>query len=179
MGKKQKSLKDVSAVRLIVFSFLFIVIFGASILYMPFCSRGYSYTSFIDALFTATSATCVTGLVVFDTFTKWTIVGQIVIILLIQLGGLGIITFTTGATLLLRGKLDIRDLQIAKEHTNGKVLDVSKLIKVILIWTFACESIGALALAIRFVPEYGAYGIWQFLLLFQRTVMQDLKLWGS
>lgn len=161
MGKKQKSLKDVSAVRLIVFSFLFIVIFGASILYMPFCSRGYSYTSFIDALFTATSATCVTGLVVFDTFTKWTIAGQIVIILLIQLGGLGIITFTTGATLLLRGKLDIRDLQIAKEHTNGKVLDVSKLIKVILIWTFACESIGALALAIRFVPEYGVYGIWQ------------------
>lgn len=161
MSKKQKTLKDISAVRLIVFSFLFIVLFGASFLYMPFCSRGNEYVSFIDALFTATSATCVTGLVVFDTFSKWTALGQVVILLLIQLGGLGIITFTTGTTMLLRGKLDIRDLQIAKEHTNGRVIDVSKLIKVILIWTLTCESIGALLLSIRFIPEFGIYGLWQ------------------
>ena len=161
MSKKQKTLKDISAVRLIVFSFLFIVLFGASILYMPFCSRGNEYVSFIDALFTATSATCVTGLVVFDTFSKWTAFGQVVILLLIQLGGLGIITFTTGATMLLRGKLDIRDLQIAKEHTNGRVIDVSKLIKVILIWTLTCESIGAVLLSIRFIPRFGIYGLWQ------------------
>ena len=110
MSKKQKTLKDISAVRLIVFSFLFIVLFGASFLYMPFCSRGNEYVSFIDALFTATSATCVTGLVVFDTFSKWTALGQVVILLLIQLGGLGIITFTTGTTMLLRSKLDIREI---------------------------------------------------------------------
>lgn len=161
MSKKQKTLKDISAVRLIVFSFLFIVLFGASILYMPFCSKGNEYVSFIDALFTATSATCVTGLVVFDTFSKWTAIGQVVILLLIQLGGLGMITFTTGTTMLLRGKLDIRDLQIAKEHTSSRVIDVSKLIKVILIWTLACESFGAILLSIRFIPKFGIYGLWQ------------------
>ncbi|MBR1779022.1 MAG: hypothetical protein IJ758_00760 [Clostridia bacterium] len=159
--KKQKTIKDISAIRLIVFSFLFIVLLGATILYMPFCARGTENTSFVDSLFTAASATCVTGLAVFDTFTKWNAIGQAVILLLIQLGGLGIITFTTGATMLLRGKLDIRDLQIAKEQTNGRVIEVSKLIQVILWWTLACESLGALLLSLRFVPRFGVYGIWQ------------------
>lgn len=155
-----KTLKDVPAVRLIVLSFLVIVLSGASLLYMPFCSKIHEKTKFIDALFTATSATCVTGLAVFDTFSKWTFAGQFVILMLIQLGGLGIITFTTAGTLFLRGKLGFRDLQIATEHTNGRVIDISKLIKTILIWTFTCETLGSIALAIRFVPQFGTNGIW-------------------
>ncbi|MDQ5983722.1 MAG: trk/ktr system potassium uptake protein [Eubacteriales bacterium SKADARSKE-1] len=161
MGDKApKTIKDVPAVRLIVLSFLLVVLSGASLLYMPFCSKIHEKTKFIDALFTATSATCVTGLAVFDTFTKWTFAGQFVILLLIQLGGLGIITFTTAGTLFLRGKLGFRDLQIASEHTSGRVIDISNLIKTILIWTFTCETIGSILLAIRFVPQFGVQGIW-------------------
>lgn len=153
-------LKRVTAVRLIVLSFLFIILIGALVLCMPICSRYHENTEFIDALFTATSATCVTGLTVFDTFSKWNFFGQLIVLLLIQVGGLGIISFTTGATLLLRGKLDFRDLQIAKEHTNGKVIDVYRLIRTILIWTFACEGIGALLLSLRFVSDFGLKGLW-------------------
>lgn len=155
-----KKLKNVTAVRLIVSSFLFIVLIGAIILCFPICSRDHRFTNFVDALFTATSATCVTGLSVFDTFTHWNFFGQVIVILLIQIGGLGIISFTTGATLLIRGKLDFRDLQIAKEHTNGKVVDVYRLITTILLWTFICEGTGALLLSLRFVPDFGLRGLW-------------------
>lgn len=155
-----KKLKKITAVRLIVSSFFLTIIIGALILCIPICSRDGESTNFVDALFTATSATCVTGLTVFDTFSKWSMLGQLVVLTLIQIGGLGIISFTTGATLLLRGKLDFRDLQIAKEHTNGKVIDVYSLIRTILIWTFACEGTGAFLLAIRFIPQYGLRGLW-------------------
>lgn len=160
IGRLIKRLKNVTAVRLIVSSFFFIILIGASLLCLPIFSRNRQATNFIDALFTATSATCVTGLNVFDTFTQWNFFGQFVIILLIQIGGLGIVSFTTGTTLLLRGKLDFRDLQIAKEHTSGKIIDVYRLIRTILIWTFACEGTGALLLALRFVPKFGLKGIW-------------------
>lgn len=158
--KKRKNLKDMSPVRLIVSSFLIIIILGTMFLYLPFSSRNMEPIKLIDAFFTATSATCVTGLNVFDTFSRWTFFGQAVIILLIQFGGLGIITFTTGFTLAFRRKLGLRDLQIAKEYTNGSVIDTQRLMITILIWSLVCEGIGALLLSIRFVPKYGLFGLW-------------------
>ena len=158
--KKRKSLKDMSPVRLIVTSFLVIIILGTVFLYLPFSSRNMEPIPLIDAFFTATSATCVTGLSIFDTFSRWTLFGQIIIILLIQFGGLGIITFTTGFTLAFRRKLGLRDIQIAKEYTNGSVIDTPRLMITILVWSLICEGIGTVLLAVRFIPKYGWFGLW-------------------
>lgn len=154
-----KKLKDISSVQLIVVSFLLIVLLGAALLCIPSFTKFEGSVKFVDALFTATSATCVTGLSVFDTFTGWTIPGQLVILFLIQLGGLGMVTFTTATTLFLRKKLDLKELQLAKEHTNGEVINIASLVKTILICTFLFEALGAMVLCIRFVPQFGAKGI--------------------
>lgn len=156
----KKLLRGIPPVRLIVASFLLVILAGAFLLTLPVASRTGQPTAFIDALFTATSAVCVTGLVVFDTWIHWNIFGQVIIILLIQIGGLGVITFTTGFTLLLRRKLGLRDIQLATENTSGETINIARLIKMIFIFTAACESIGALLLMLRFVPDYGARGIW-------------------
>lgn len=158
--EERKSLKDMSPVRLIVTSFLVIIVLGTVLLYLPFSSRNMEPIPLIDAFFTATSATCVTGLSIFDTFSRWTFFGQIIIILLIQFGGLGIITFTTGFTLAFRRKLGLRDIQIAKEYTNGSVIDTPRLVITILVWSLICEGIGTALLAVRFIPKYGWFGLW-------------------
>ena len=159
--KVPKTLKDMSPVRLIVSSFFAIIILGTSLLYLPIASKNMHPVNFIDAMFTATSATCVTGLTPFDTYSQWSTFGQVIIMLLIQFGGLGIITFTTGFTLFFRKKLGLRDMQIAKEYTSGSVLNLTRLIKTIIIWSLGCEIIGALLFAIRFIPQFGiSKGIW-------------------
>ncbi len=164
MGKERESLiqkiKNISPVRLIVSSFFIIIMIGSVLLCLPFSARSGRFTGFTNALFTATSATCVTGLVPFDTWTHWSEVGQAIILMLIQLGGLGLVSFTTGFTLLMRRKLDLRDMKLAQEYTSGNITDVPRLIRTILIWTFACEAVGTLLLSIRFFPLYGVYGLW-------------------
>lgn len=147
-------------VRLIVSSFFVVIMIGTILLTLPITSRSGQFTAVIDALFTATSATCVTGLVTFDTWTHWNVFGQVVIILLIQTGGLGVITFTTGFTLLARRRLGLRELQLATENTSGNAMDISQLVRTILTFTFSSELIGAAILAIRFVPKFGPHGIW-------------------
>ncbi len=164
MGENQlavkKRLKNIPPVRLIVISFLLVILIGTFLLTLPVCSRTYRPTSFIDALFTATSATCVTGLVVFDTWVHWNALGQIIILSLIQIGGLGVITFTTGFALLLHRRLGLRDIQLACENTSGGTVGIIPLIKIILIFTACCESAGALLLMLRFVPQFGLKGVW-------------------
>lgn len=156
-----KSLREMSPVQLIVSSFFVIIVCGAVLLNLPMASRGTQPVNYIDAIFTATSATCVTGLTPFDTYSQWSTFGQIVIMLLIQFGGLGIVTFTTGFTLFLRKKLGLRDMQIAKEYTSGSVLNLPRLIKTIIIYSLSCEFIGALVFMARFVPQFGlARGMW-------------------
>ncbi len=157
--KPHKKIKHIMPVRLITVSFFVIIVAGTLLLCLPISSRGGS-VQFLDALFVSTSATCVTGLTPFDTFTQWTGFGQLVILVLIQLGGLGLLTFTTGFSLLLRGKLGLRDLQIAKEHTSADVMDIPRMIKMILLVTLLCEATGAVLLAIRFVPSFGMHGVW-------------------
>ncbi len=156
----KKKLKSIQPVRLIVASFLIVILVGALLLTLPISSRSGNPTAFMDALFTATSATCVTGLVVFDTWTHWNVLGQVIILSLIQIGGLGVITFTTGFTLLLRRKLGLRDIQLATENTGGETIHITRLVKMILIFTAAFETAGALLLMLRFVPQFGPKGIW-------------------
>jgi trk system potassium uptake protein TrkH len=164
MGENQftvkKRLKNVPPVRLIVISFLVVIFVGTFLLTLPICSRTYQPTSFIDALFTATSATCVTGLIAFDTWVHWNALGQVIILSLIQIGGLGVITFTTGFAIFLHHKLGLRDLQLACENTSGGTIGIISLIRIILIFTACCESLGALLLMLRFVPQFGLKGIW-------------------
>ena len=117
-----KRIKAMPPVRLIVVSFFLIILVGTLLLMTPAAARDGRATSFVDALFTATSATCVTGLVPFDTWTHWSLFGQIIILGLIQTGGLGVVTFTTGFTILVRRKLGLRDLQLATENTAGNTM---------------------------------------------------------
>lgn len=160
MNSLTARLREVSPVRLIVSSFMVIIVLGTILLRLPISYRGEQPPSWMDTFFISTSCTCVTGLTMFDTWSQWTGFGQAIMLLLIQIGGLGLVTFTTGFTLLLRRKLGLRDLIIAKEYTNGNLIDATRLIRTILIVSFASELIGAAILALKFVPMYGRYGLW-------------------
>ena len=151
-------IKATPPVRVIVISFVLIILVGTLLLMLPISSKVGGATP-IDALFTITSATCVTGLVVGDTFTLWTPFGQGVILACIQLGGLGLSTLAIGFSLLVRRKLGIREMKLASESSGGSGL-VNHIFVDGKIFTFACEAIGAGLLAIRFVPMFGVNGIW-------------------
>lgn len=117
--------------------------------------------NFIDALFTATTATCVTGLVTVTTATSWSFFGQIVILLLIQIGGLGVITILAGIMILLNKKFGLKDSQIIQDAFNLNTFDgLKKFIKKVLLGSLIIEGIGALLYMIVFIPQYGLSGIW-------------------
>ncbi len=147
-------------VQLIVSSFFLVALVGGLILTLPICSRDGNFTNFVDAFFTATSATCVTGLVVFDTYSKWTVFGQIIILLLIQVGGLGLVTITTFFNLIIGKKLGFRSSALASESANStSIFNSVKLIKTVVIVSLCFELVGALLLSIKFVPLYGLKGV--------------------
>lgn len=142
--------------RKIALGFFLIIIVGTLLLMLPISSRSGEWTSLINALFTATSATCVTGLVVFDTYQYWSIFGQFVIIVLIQIGGLGFITFGVGFSMFLKRKIGLARRNLIQESVSAlKLAGVVKLVKKIIIGTAIFEGIGAVLLAIRFVPKMG------------------------
>ena len=153
--------KKSSPVQWIVVSFIIIILTGALLLSMPFSSQTGESTAFIDALFTSASATCVTGLVVFDTLTHWSLAGELIILGLIQLGALGFVTLFTFVTLTFKNKLGLRDVQLIQETTGflGKGSIVS-ILRIAVLFTFSCEFLGALLLMTRFVPEFGTRGIY-------------------
>lgn len=162
-AEKKESLgerfKAIPPVRVIVVSFVLLILVGTGLLLLPVSSQGEA-THLLDAFFTATSATCVTGLSVVDTTSHWSVFGQAVILVLIQLGGLGLSTFAIGFSLLVRRKLGIREALLATESSGGSMPDVQGLLKLMLGFTFVCEALGAGLLMLRFVPMYGARGIW-------------------
>ena len=141
--------------RLIAVGFLLVILAGAGLLMLPIASRG-EPAGFLDALFTSTSATCVTGLVVRDTFTGWTVFGQLVILTLIQLGGLGFMTFITLTSMLLGKRLGLYDRKVLMQSAGNITLDgTAALIRKIIPFTFVFEFAGAALLSIRFIPEFG------------------------
>lgn len=120
---------------------------------LPYAVHGESL-SFIDALFTSTSATCVTGLIVVDTGSKFTFLGQIIILILIQLGGLGIMTFSTFFVFLIMGKFSLSDRDIIQETlTQSPIRNIAGLLKTIFVFTIIIEIIGGLFLAFNFLHD--------------------------
>lgn len=151
-----KKFKNLSGMQLIAFGFFFLIMTGTFLLMLPISSRDGTFTPFMTALFTATSASCVTGLILVDTFTHWSFFGQLVLLLLIQIGGLGFITIGTAVSLILRKKIGLKERGWIKESFN--VLDIGgvvRLIKRVLKGTLLFEGIGALLLFIRFFPRMG------------------------
>lgn len=151
--KKQK--RKMPQTRALALGFAAIILAGTLLLMMPFATRD-GHVSFLNALFTATSATCVTGLVVADTYQNWTLFGQLVILGLIQIGGIGFMTIGVYVAVLLKKKIGLKEREFLHESVSTlEVAGVVRLTKRIVQGTVFFELVGAVLLAIRFVPAKG------------------------
>ena len=129
-----------STTQIILLSFLATIIFGSILLALPISSASGMAVPYLDALFTATTATCVTGLVTLPTVSSWSVFGQAVILLLIQIGGLGIITIMSGVMLLLNKKMGIGDRLLIQDAFNLNTMSgLAKFVKNVLIGTLIIE----------------------------------------
>lgn len=158
VSKKKLAL---STTKIILLSFLVTIFVGSVLLALPISSADGKAVPYLDALFTATTSTCVTGLVTLPTVSTWSVFGQIVILLLIQSGGLGIITIMSGLMLLLNRKMGIGDRLLIQDAFNLNTMSgLAKFVKNVLFGTLIIEGIGAVLYMLVFVPEFGAVGIW-------------------
>ncbi len=147
---------NISQMQMIAIGFFIIIMAGTLLLMSPLASKTRETTDFLTALFTATSATCVTGLVVTDTWLHWSRFGQIIILILIQIGGLGFITFGFGFSFFLRRKITLRQRGLLRESVNVvNVGGIVKLAKLIIRGTILFEGIGAVILTLCFLPKMG------------------------
>lgn len=159
IAKKQRF--TLSTTHIILLSFLIVILFGSVLLSLPISTSSGTSVKFIDALFTATTATCVTGLVTLPTFSTWSVFGQVVILFLIQIGGLGVITIMSGIMILFHKKMGIGDRILLQDAFNLNSLSgLVSFVKRIVCGTLIIEGIGALLYMIVFVPEFGLRGIW-------------------
>lgn len=150
MKKKSR----LSPVRLLSLGYLITILIGTFLLMLPMSSKTGETTSFIDSLFTATSATCVTGLVAFDTFTHWSICGQIIILVLIQIGGLGFMTIITLLFMLFKRNISLYNRTVLMQSAGTyNISEVTRLIKRIIIGTALFEITGAAILTTVFMKE--------------------------
>lgn len=155
--KKQVKSKSLSPTRIIALTFAAIILVGALLLTLPAASRDGVSCGFRPALFTATSATCVTGLVMYDTWTQWSGFGQIVILSMIEIGGLGFMSAASLVVFLLRRKVGLRQrMLMAQALSVDDMQSVVKLQKWVLIGSLSIQFCGALILFLRFLPDYGA-----------------------
>lgn len=142
--------------RIITLSFLLVIFIGAGLLCLPCASKSGESAGFLTALFTATSSTCVTGLILCDTYTQWTLFGQLVILFLIQVGGLGFMSFIAMFALVFRKRIGLSERKLFMQSSGSAQLGgVMGLMKRILIGTFIFEGAGAVILATRFCPMMG------------------------
>lgn len=145
-----------NGVQILALGFLIVIIIGAIILSLPISSRTGEPTNFLDAIFTSTSAVCVTGLITLDTSTHWSVFGQTVIITLIEIGGLGFMSFGVLISLILGKKITLRERLVMQEAMNTySIQGLVKMVKYVLIFTMSVQFFGALLLSTQFVPEYG------------------------
>jgi trk system potassium uptake protein TrkH len=158
MKRALKKFMDSQPARFVALGFLIIIFAGAFLLTLPFSTVGGKGIDFVKALFTATSATCVTGLVVVDTNVYWTVWGKIIILSLIQIGGLGFMSLATLVSIILRRGIGLRERFVLADTINTDNLSgIIKIIQHVLIGTLIFEGIGAIILSIRFIPEYGIW----------------------
>ena len=159
MIKKRKF--RLSTTQIILLSFLITILVGSMLLALPISTKSREAVPYLDALFMATTSTCVTGLVTLPTVSTWSVFGQVVILILIQIGGLGIITIMSGLMLLLNQKMGISDRLLIQDAFNLNTMSgLVKFVKNVLLGTLMIEGIGALLYMLVFVPEFGAAGIW-------------------
>lgn len=148
--------KHLTRTQWIAVGFLVIILCGTCLLMLPVSSRESGGTDFLSAFFTATSATCVTGLVVVDTYRHWTLFGQLVILLMIQVGGLGFVTIGVTILLMMGRRIGLADRGLLRDSVNTLELGgIVRLAKLIVKGTLLTEGVGAVLLSIRFVPEFG------------------------
>lgn len=145
--------------RVITLSFAAVILLGTLLLRLPLAARSGTATPLLDCLFTATSATCVTGLIAYDTYTHWTAFGHTVILCLIQIGGLGLVTFATFFNIMIGKKLGLRSMHLAQESVSSLDADVRQFIGTVVKTALAVEAVGALLLSAVFVPQYGLEGV--------------------
>lgn len=149
-----------SATQIICVSFLLLIAVGTLLLTLPISSKN-GRLGVIDAMFTATSATCVTGLVVRDTWTQFSWFGQAIILLLIQIGGLGLVTLTSFFALAARRRMGFRDLRLLGESVSASGLSqATEVLKIVISLAALFEAIGIVLLMFAFVPQFGLEGIW-------------------
>ena len=148
-------IKKIKPGRIIVLGFLIVILLGTILLMLPISINEGENVSFIDALFTSTSAVCVTGLIAIDTADTFTVFGRTVVALLIQIGGLGVTSVGVGFIMLLKKKIGIKERTLIKESMNlDSLKGVVKLVKSILIMTLIFESIGVILSYIVFSKDY-------------------------
>lgn len=146
-------------------------VFGSILLILPFATQSGQNTTYINALFTAASAVCITGLSPYDVATHWSLFGQLVILFLVQLSGLGFMTLVSAAFLLFKKGMDSGSRNAFMLDSRGKYNGIGTLLKRIVVGTFICEIIGALLLMIRLIPDFGAlkgiyFSIWHSIMAF-------------
>ncbi len=155
--------RSLNATRIVAGSFAAIILIGALLLTLPIASRDGQSAGFFTALFTATSSTCVTGLILVDTWVQWSFFGQLVILAMIQLGGLGFMTVISLLSFALRRRIGLSERLIMVSTLNLNDLDgVVRTVRHALMGTFLMEGAGAVLLSIAFVPHFGLLGgIWR------------------
>lgn len=156
MRKFIPGLRRATPFQIITFSFLFVILLGGVLLSLPISRTGAAPGSFLDALFTSGSAVCVTGLAVQNTGTYWTTFGKTVILILIQIGGLGVITVVITASLFSGKRIGLRQRDLMQNAINAPRLGgIIRFTRFLLIFTLLVEFAGALLLAPVFIPKYG------------------------
>lgn len=150
-----RKLKFISPTRMIILGFLTLIVIGTILLILPVSSANHTFTNGLDALFTATSSVCVTGLVVVDTTTHWSAFGKTVILILIQIGGLGFMTFVTLGFMMLKKQITLKDRLLIKESYNQTSMQgMVRFVRRIFIGTMVIEGIGVIFLTLRFSFDY-------------------------
>ena len=148
--------KRLSSAQIVILGFLFIVLTGSILLSLPISSADGKAVPYVDALFTATTATCVTGLVTVPTVSTWSVFGQAVILVLIQVGGLGVITIAAGIMVLLGKRIGVNNrILIQDSFSLNSLSGIVKFINKVIIGALVVEAIGALMYMTVFVPEFG------------------------
>ncbi|WNR45657.1 TrkH family potassium uptake protein [Paenibacillus roseipurpureus] len=172
---KKLNIWQLTPPQILVLGFALIILLGAGLLTLPFASASGESLHFIDALFTSVSATCVTGLVVVDTGSSFTTFGQIVIVSLIQVGGLGFMTMATLVAFVFRKKITLRERLVLQEAFNqGSMEGIVRLIRKVIIYSLSIEAVAALIFTIRFsfdfdFPRALYLGIWHSISMFNNA----------
>lgn len=161
MTTKKKRRLSLSTTHVILLSFLLVILVGSGLLSLPFATAEGVSVGYADALFTATTSTCVTGLVTVTTATTWSGFGQAVILLMVQIGGLGVITVVSWLMVLMNRKLSLSDNLLLQDAFNVNTLSgLAKFVKKVVVGTLVVEGAGALLYMTVLVPQFGLRGIW-------------------